>query len=265
MAVSRLVVYPYKMGSRSAKNLAEKVTTIIGAKVRRVRENGRYKPRLRSVVLNWGNARFPHWLPNGSWLNKPDHVVIASNKLSSFVVLQRANIPIPEFTTNIQVAKEWSVGNHIVLARTLLNSHSGRGIHICRPGEALISAPLYVKYIRKQKEFRVHVFNGTIIDGSEKRRVGLHHRDEASHNSLVRNHDNGWVFCRDSIQEPSDLRPLAIASVAALRLNFGACDIIWNEKQNKCYTLEVNTAPGLEGTTLDRYAAAVANYVRNSR
>lgn len=70
---------------------------------------------------------------------------------------------------------------------------------------------------------------------------------------LIRNHANGFVFCRDNIIEPSDLRDVAIQAVTALGLDFGAVDVIWNEHYNKCYALEVNTAPGLEGTTLERY------------
>ena len=42
----------------------------------------------------------------------------------------------------------------------------------------------------------------------------------------------------------------------AIDLQFGAVDIIWNEKENKCYVLEINTAPGLVGTTLTKYTEA---------
>ena len=36
-------------------------------------------------------------------------------------------------------------------------------------------------------------------------------------------------------------------------LDFGAVDVLWNERQQKAYVCEVNTAPGLEGITLDNY------------
>jgi len=32
---------------------------------------------------------------------------------------------------------------------------------------------------------------------------------------------------------------------------------IWSEKQNKCFVLEVNSRPGMEGTTVEKYAAAI--------
>jgi hypothetical protein len=44
-----------------------------------------------------------------------------------------------------------------------------------------------------------------------------------------------------------------------LELDFGAVDLIWNENQNVVYVLEVNTAPGMEGTTLENYCDAFSN------
>ena len=265
MAVSRLVVYPYKMGSRSAKNLAAKVTTIIRNKVRRVRETGRYRPKMRSIILNWGSGRSPAWWGTGTALNSPATVATASNKLQAFQKFLEHNIPTPEWTADSAVAQQWLTDGQMVLSRKLLNSHSGRGIVINNPSESnnLVRAPLYVKYKKKRREFRVHVFNGQVIDLAEKRKFRTERRDE-SFVGLIRNHGNGWAFCRNSIVKPAGLRELAVASVRALGLNFGACDIIWNEKENKCYTLEVNTAPGLQNTTLDRYAQTIADYVRSN-
>lgn len=265
MAVSRLVIYPYKMGSVSAKRLAEKITTVIKHRVRRIREVGKYHPKARSIVLNWGMSKSGQWHHTATpytMLNNSASVSRASNKLVAFGDFARATLPTPEWTADATVAQTWLNEGSIVLSRKLLTSHSGRGIIINNPEESnnLVRAPLYVKYKKKRKEFRVHVFNGQVIDLAEKRKFRVDRRP-ASFVSLVRNHDNGWAFCRDGITEPTGLRELAVQSVAALGLNFGACDIIWNEKENKCYTLEVNTAPGLEGTTLERYSQAIANYL----
>ncbi|MNY63636.1 hypothetical protein D3C86_2006230 [compost metagenome] len=45
-------------------------------------------------------------------------------------------------------------------------------------------------------------------------------------------------------------------AVNAIGLTFGAVDVIWNEYRHQAYVLEVNTAPGLTGTTLEKYAEA---------
>jgi len=80
----------------------------------------------------------------------------------------------------------------------------------------------------------------------------------------VRNHANGWVYCRDNINPDSSVISNSLDAVAALGLDFGAVDVIWNEHHQKAWVLEVNTAPGLEGTTLTKYVSAinkVMNYV----
>ena len=116
---------------------------------------------------------------------------------------------------------------------------------------------MYTKYIRKQKEFRVHVFSSKILDIQEKRRSS----SVDDHHPYIRNHTNGYVFCRGDINEPDDLRGVAISAVDALGLDFGAVDVVWNEAQDKCYVLEVNTACGLEGSTVNKYVNAIKEVV----
>jgi D-alanine-D-alanine ligase-like ATP-grasp enzyme len=73
------------------------------------------------------------------------------------------------------------------------------------------------------------------------------------------------VFCREDIEEPADLRDVALQAVKALDLHFGAVDIIWNKKDNKCYVLEVNTAPGVEGTSTEIYADSIKAYLQKQQ
>jgi glutathione synthase/RimK-type ligase-like ATP-grasp enzyme len=188
---------------------------------------------------------------------------VAGNKLRAFQAFQQAGLAIPDFTTDRQTAASWVADGTMVVCRTILNGHSGRGIVIASSPEQLVTAPLYVKYKKKRKEFRVHVFNGSVIDVAEKRKRTTNATDSlfVGH---VRNLSNGWVFCRDSIIRPADMEGLAIAACRATGLDFGAVDIIWNEKENKCYLLEVNTAPGLQGTTLANYVDAIFNWVRSA-
>ena len=76
-------------------------------------------------------------------------------------------------------------------------------------------------------------------------------------NTRVRNVSNGYVYCRDNLNPPADASGLAIRAVAACGYEYGAVDIIYNEKRNQCYVLEVNSRPGLMGTTLDKYSEAL--------
>ena len=261
-AKSRAVLLPYKMGSQSAKLLAKGLTDRLGLKVRRVRHHGRYRPRQRSLVINYGSGTRPAWPALGRWLNDPASTSRAGNKLSAFHAFKEASLPIPEFTMDRAVAADWVAAGNTVVARTLLNAHSGRGIVLCDNTHPLVNAPLYVKYKKKRKEFRVHVFKDQVIDVAEKRRRRIEQRP-ATFDGYIRNHANGWVFCRDGVVKPADLDGLAIAACRALGLDFGAVDVIWNERENKCYVLEVNTAPGLTGTTLLNYTTAIYNWIRS--
>lgn len=246
------IIYPYKMHSGSAKRLAD----ALGA--RRVYPDRKYKPRCNHLIINWGCSRVPSWmLGRAQWLNLADNVEEACNKLLALRRLNFDNVPIPEYTNDPAVAREWLQDGDSVVSRYLLNSHSGKGIVI----DSLDSydiflhrerAPLYVKYFKKKHEYRVHVFNGRVIDVQQKRK-----RRESDVNYQVRNHANGWVYCREDVSPPTEALDIAVKAVAALGLDFGAVDVAWNEHYNKCVVFEVNTAPGLFGHTLDVYVNAI--------
>ena len=79
----------------------------------------------------------------------------------------------------------------------------------------------------------------------------------------IRNHANGWVYARAEIAPPEELLSSAAKAVKLLGLDFGAVDIGHRVIDNKFFVFEVNTAPGLEGTTLDKYSKAIYNYYRS--
>jgi len=258
-----LVIYPYNLGSASARALKEALTDRLQARVLRVRSSARLRQRPR-IVLNLGNARPPEFF-HTRMINQPAAVNVAGNKLLSFQALRDANIPIPEFTTDIAQASNWLQEGISVLSREALRGHSGEGIVINNPNptNAVALAPLYVKYKKKKHEFRVHVFNGQVIDLQQKKKIrDFEHTDEQK---KVRSHHNGWVFCREDLNLNEEnlvrIKAIAVSAVNVLGLDFGAVDIIFNERENAFYVLEVNTAPGLEGQTLESYVEAIANFV----
>ena len=259
--MSTPIIYPYKMASQSAKKLAQALAA------KRVFPQRKFKPKPNHVIINWGNPREPKWadvrgsMPYGGWKNNQISSRIAQDKLATFRMFKEKGISIPEWTTDRKVAEKWARSGLMVVCRKYLNAHSGKGIVLASGSDQIVDAPLYVKYKKKKKEFRVHVFNGEVIDVQQKRRANGA-KEEENYSSYIRSHGNGWIFAREDISEPEELRILAIKSVKILGLDFGAVDIVWNESENKCYCLEINTAPGLEGATVTSYAEAILKCTR---
>ena len=261
----RPIIYPYKFGSAGARVLANELKSR-GRRAKRVREDGNYKPFSNHLVINWGSSILPDWM--GSMfvgyisthvLNDPVCVATASNKLTAFIIMEEGGVQIPEFTTDPEVARGWLFDGTPVVSRYKLTGHSGEGIVLDDDYGTFVNRPerppLYVKYIKKSKEFRVHVFKGKVIDVQQKRKRQEVPSEEI--NYQVRNHSNGWVYCRDAITPDQSILDHALDAVNVLGLDFGAVDIIWNDHYCKSYVLEVNTAPGLEGTSVQLYANAI--------
>jgi hypothetical protein len=222
------------------------------------RTGRKVRPDPGDIIINWGRATRPAELLNDHaviW-NPWAEVEVAVNKLASLIALQDEGVCVPKFTTEKEVANGWVGAGYKVLGRSMLRASRGRGITLfSAPITEHYNAPLYVRYRKKKDEYRVHVFNGKVLDVQEKRRrVGETTEEEDRIRRRVRSWANGWVYARENVERHPDVLGQAIAAVSALNLTFGAVDIGWSGKKATVY--EVNTAPALEGTTLANYIAA---------
>lgn len=201
-------------------------------------------------LINWGCSDLPIY-PNVHHFQPPLAVRVAANKLRAFEAMEDNNVSIVPFTTDQEVVSEWLTKSTVV-ARTKLTGHSGEGIVIIDPETTNIpAAPLYTKYIHKAAEYRVHVVGQNVIDVQRK----IRDPDREPATWKVRSHANGFIFARNNVSVADDVRDLCVAAVSALGLDFGAVDIVV-DKAGKAYVLEVNTAPGLEGQTVNSYVEA---------
>lgn len=245
----RYRVLPYRQGSRAASSLAE----ALGGRVLKL-EGSRFIPRRDDVIINYGNTdprKFQSCTLNAVDLRH------ATNKLNFFRTMsnrEETSILIPDFWTDRADIPDEAFP---IVCRTVLAGHSGDGIVIAATRNDLVPAPLYVKYIKKQEEYRVHVgMRGgiTSIIAVQRKARRADTPDEAV-NWQVRNHNNGFVFVRGGVNPPNSVISSAQLALAAANLDFGAVDVIWNARQERAYVLEINTAPGLEGQTITDYAA----------
>lgn len=242
-----MLIMAYKFGSKSSKHLAE----ILPAK--RIKHKGsRFIGRPRKTVINWGCSALPPEVMKCRVINNPDAVGVCANKLHFFRALENQEVSIPEFTTDKAVAQGWLDEGVTIVERHKLTGNSGEGIRIVEQGGELENAPLYVKYVPKKGEFRVHVISGEAVLIQKKvKRADVNPEDV---NWKVRNHDGGFIFQQNDIEVPEDVTKQALEAVRLVGLDFGAVDVVYNQHQDRAYVLEVNTAPGLMGTTGEKYA-----------
>jgi len=265
----RIVLYPYKIGSASCRALQSKLTEHVDTL--RVFPDKAYTSKKGDIVVNWGTSSPPTWKVPANMLNSLKAVKYATNKIRTFDKLLQSNSEffgprIPEHTTSPTLVRAWLDHGCAVVVRHALEGHSGKGIEMLLPeGDGDIpNAPLYTKYSKKAREFRVHVFKGraTLIQEKKLPR-GV---DKEQTNYAVRTHATGWIFATKNLEKiDKSVSVLAIEAVAALGLDFGSVDVLWNNHYSRASLLEVNTACGLEGITLDTYTQEILKYVNSSK
>jgi glutathione synthase/RimK-type ligase-like ATP-grasp enzyme len=191
-------------------------------------------------------------------LNHPKALEETTNKLAFFqrVTAEGLGDLIPPYWTNKEDIPDEAFP---IVCRTILNSHSGRGIVIADSRDDLVDAPLFTKYIKKRDEYRIHLgcpfrppWEESIIISVQQKRRRL---DAENPDWRVRNHANGFIYARENVNPPECVIYAAKTVFnKCTELDFGAVDVIYNAKQDRAYVLEINSAPGLEGQTLQDYA-----------
>jgi len=235
--------------SKGAKALSERLG------IQRIKHKGsKFVGGEDKTVINWGAIEAPYEVLKCNVLNHPNEVECNSNKYM-FFQLMKGHCRIPEFTTDMVVAAQWIANGYMVVERHQLRGSGGKGIRIVKHEESLKEAPLYTRYQNKKDEYRIHLSDSVIFDMQRK---GLKDGIE-NPNWRVRNHKNGFIYMREGLKVPKDVKEQAILCFYRTGLDFGAVDVIWNEEEKKAYVLEINTAPGLEGTTIDNYSKLFCN------
>jgi glutathione synthase/RimK-type ligase-like ATP-grasp enzyme len=113
--------------------------------------------------------------------------------------------------------------------------------------------------IDKSAEYRVHIFGNEHLVTQKRRRNGA--RDEPSYNESVRSVSYGWV---QSVNNVDRLHTMIIEEIKSIVNDFGldlcAVDLALDQDGTP-YILELNTAPGIEHTTVrDFYVDGVISY-----
>ena len=243
--LARIRLRPYKQGSRSAMALARYL------RVKMIKlEDSQFMPRSRDTIINWGNSSSYYEYPR--IINHPSAVAIASNKLKTFHKLdENSLVNIPDYC--LHKDNIHCLNSDKVVVRHTLTGHSGQGIEVYKKTDELPDAPLYTQFISKKNEYRIIVVNGRVVDRKQKR---LSQDAPEGRSKYIRNASNGWIYAREGLEYTEGLDEMSIEAVKTLGLDFGAVDIALSN-DGLLYVFEVNTAFGLEGTTIQLVGDAI--------
>lgn len=259
---AKIVIHPYVRGSESARNLRDNLeqrghhTVILHRKPMR--------PRAR--IVSWGAKDIEYDLDGLRVLNHPRVTAVFSNKLKFFRQVGEDFKYSPLWTANKADAQTALNAGQTIVERHKLSGKSGEGIRIVEPGNNLQDAPLYVVYQKKTDEYRVHVFKSPAGEFY----VGHHQKKVAAPGAeiqewKIRNHDNGFIFQQHGYELPDLVSSAALGLVRDYfsEIDFVALDVIYHDGRAPraadriepvAKILEGNTAPGIEGTSVDKYA-----------
>jgi len=251
-------IHPYLRNSASVVSLMER------AKERGIPMKVRIKtaPK-KGIIVNWGARKKHLYQTKLPWINESEALYNMTDKLRFFRHVGHDSGLVPEWTDSRDVAAQWD-GDIVVRLKTAASGGQGLSISTLeerRNGKPLVAAPLYTRYVKKAEEYRCHMFRDEEGDFS----IGLSQRKAAKRNDAgevdvkdwrVRNLENGFIFAKND----GHVLPDAVVQCCTdlmrkyfSELDFVALDVIYNKHDNKAYVLEGNTAPGLDGTTIDLY------------
>ena len=197
--------------------------------------------------VNWGRRSAPGAL-------NPD-TTNAVNKRLMRQLFAEHGVPAPHLYLDwMEAQAQFDLGDASVVGRPDFHT-KGRGFWLCRSADDVeralrgtrrrMAATHFIDYIVAPKEFRVHVFLGDSIRISEKKHTEWHK----------------YTTVRPDPDLPKRyIRAAAKKAVEALGLDFGVADILTSEDQEQVWVLEVNTAPGLGGSTPRLWARTLLDW-----
>ena len=218
------------------------------------RKRFKFKP---SVLVRWGNS---YATPNNQAieLNSRQSVSNASNKLLMAKILSSAEgVKFPKLFLTENGAFPQEVVNRCSNGEEF---YFRNRFNQARRRSRVVSGDLYcLEIVDKKREFRVHVFNDKVLGVYEKipndPSLPYWKSDFCQFKRLDMSDDD----VRKSIK---GVRPMAKAATKALGMLFSGVDVII-DSNNDVYVNEVNSAPSLNSTNIERWANEIEQYIKS--
>lgn len=217
----------------------------------------RIRPEAGSVIINWGAL-----LPELDDMKVLNHIDSWDDKLQELRLLRAKGIAVPDHNDG-----NGYVWQRLVDAGFLPRhaDHTG-GIDLLNVTR---NPDYWVRKMEFTNEYRIHSFDGkSIRAGIKVVREGFALTTEGAWrpnanlaHPWIKSWDGGWRISYKNFRSTVPMRNLAHKAVGALKLTFGAVDMA-ETVDGKLFVLEVNRAPGVEGTTIEAYADTINKWIK---
>lgn len=218
-------------------------------------------------IINWGRMAKPEDLRrynNYTFINHPTKVLDSSDKFKTLVTLRRAGLGVPYCCSAMKVWDRMEEG-HIrfpIVGRKIHHSQ-GRDFEMCVQNlDVEISlkkgSECFLNFVPDCREYRVHVFNGTVLKITRKQKGDNPHK-------WVHSNDKGWSFLDANpvrVNGYDTIKRECVKAIDKMNLVFGAVDILINEN-NETFILEINSGAGLKESAVKLYAECFKDYLKN--
>lgn len=253
----------------------------------------------KKLVIGWGPKTVEAVDLNGAKvLNHPDRVMANRNKYSSLIIMKDAGINVAKFFRASEWTPEAPVNNFGFTANYPLvgrkNYHQGgKGFWLCLTKgqvETAIAegAQYFQEYIDIKDEYRIHIFDGTLIYGQKKVKrdnmkeafiaqhkekisnfaekkkqkldgitmdyvLGRLAKEQENPDMIIRSNTRGWKFSSLNLTKVSTgLTSECVKALQATGLDFGGVDCC-TDSTGKVWIIEINSGPGLKNSSLEAY------------
>lgn len=224
----------------------------------KIRRNDKVRNQEVDLLVRWGCTTA---FPSDKCLNKADAIHLANNKKRCRELFEENEISTPKLFKIEEITET----DFPLIVRP--ESHSrGRNVYLAENHFDLIkynritNGVNYIsKYIKKDKEFGIFVFNNRITSVIEKCP-----RNDSDNDNIAWNVAQGTHTFENVNWEQWPLKAcvLALKVVNVVGLDFGRVDII--QKDNDFYVLEVNSAHSLTSEYRQEcFAKALDYYIEN--
>ena len=207
-------------------------------------------------TICWGNSSPERNALNGN-ANRYD-------KYEAMLRFQEAGVQTPEVFLPKELMKKKNLNGKHILGRNFWHKQGKDIVPYDDLEEVQIHAnqhDFFSVFIPTKNEYRVWVFRDKAIAFYDKQYKGV-----GEYQGFHRNHDEGFRFefmNRGEFEHAAQTEKMAVKSVKAIGLDFGAVDIL-KGKDDKLYVLEVNTAPHIDTkkrTSGIRLAECIKNWI----